>query len=210
MQMVPPFGLHSLDDLGEVGADFIIVGADIGNAQGPCFLAARPSPMSARECRLPLQPAKATAMAAAFDGATAMPSTFLATRSCTMANLLIATAVFAGSDVHCIQKAPFDSGFGLLAAITGLVKEWVVHVLRHEGKGELCLSARSNGCERTQCNSTESADIFFMFSSSKELPLKPQRPRILRSGSGSQTIPVFSNQGLSCGCAHSRLKAQRK
>ena len=92
-------------ELGEVRADLVIVRADIGDAQVLVLGQRRRNPRSEPGMPASLAACSATAIAAALDGDTAMPSTFLATRSCTIVHLLVAAAMLAGADIHALRGA---------------------------------------------------------------------------------------------------------
>ena len=141
MQIVPPFGLIFMHELGEVDADLVVVRADIGDAQILVLGQQVGVPGEHRNAGV-LGRLRATAIAAALAGETAMPSTFLATRSCTICTCSSPPPCSPGP-MYMHSNAPLRLGFGLLAAVAGLIEERVVHVLRHQREDVLRLGARS-------------------------------------------------------------------
>ena len=93
-------------------------------------------------------------MAAAFDGDTAMPSTFLAMRSLHDLDLLLAAAMLAGTDIEALDRAG-EFLLRLLAAAPRLVEERVVHVLGHERENVLLglgIGVVTHGEDCNRCN----------------------------------------------------------
>jgi len=134
----------------EVGADLIVVGADIGQAQVLVLGQHVGIPGQNRNagilCRL-----KGHRHGSGVGHGHGNAIDLLGHEILHDLDLFVAAAVLAGADIHAFKGAVGFS-LGLLAAITGLVEERVVHVLGNQREGELRLGPDGGHGKRPKGN----------------------------------------------------------
>ena len=132
-------GLDRLGELGEVGADLVVVGADIGHAEILVLGQQVGVPGQNRDAGflggLQRNRHGGRVRRRHGDAIHLLGHEVLDDR-----DLFVTAAMLAGADVHALESA-VGFGFGLLAAVAGLVEERVVHVLRHKREDVLRLGA---------------------------------------------------------------------
>ena len=146
MQIVPPFGFMRHHLLADVGADLVVVRADIGEAQ-PLVLG--------QQVRIPGQDRDAGGLGALqrigdggrIGGRDRDAVDLLGDQVGHDLGLLVAAAMFARADVEALDRA-LQLPLGLLAAGQRLVVERVVHALGHQREGHL-LAGRRGAAGRT-------------------------------------------------------------
>ena len=151
MQIVPPFGLIAMHELGDVDADVVVVRADIGDAQTLVLVATGRSPRSEPGCSRPLGALQRIGHGRRVGRRDGDAVDLLGDEVGDDLRLLVAAAVLAGADVEALDRA-VELLLGLLAAGERLVEERVVGVLRHEREGVFLVR-----CARADAESASSA-----------------------------------------------------
>ena len=161
MQIVPPCGLMLLRQLGEVDADVVVLGADIGDPQRLVLVEQVAVPGQHGDAGL-LGLLQRLAHGSGVGRADGDAVDLLGDQVEHDLDLLLAAAMLAGADILALELAA-GLGLGLLAAVAGLVEERVVHVLRHEREGQFsaacagAMPARRRDAQRMPCRSKSSS-----------------------------------------------------